>query len=98
MLFTQLYGLADHPSRYISAYLTSFFSLPITRSSGERLTHEEVVNQLDNDTVSYDTGLGLSDAFAETLRVSIKVDPGMYETAIAWLKDLVCNSEFDKER
>lgn len=88
----------NHLSRYASAYLTSFFSLPVTRQSGEHLSHEEVINKLDNETVSYESGLGLGDQFCETLRVSFKVETPHYETAVAWLRDLVYGSEFDKER
>ena len=33
--------------RHISIYLSAFFALPVTRFSGERLSHEEVVNKLD---------------------------------------------------
>lgn len=84
--------------RYLSAYLSAFFSLPVTRQFGERLTHEEVINKLDNETVSYGASLGIGDQFCETLRVSLKVETPMYETAIAWLRDLVYGGEFDKER
>lgn len=70
----------------------------MTRQSGERLTHEEVINKLDNETVSYGASLGIGDQFCETLRVSLKVETPMYETAIAWLRDLVYGGEFDKER
>jgi hypothetical protein len=84
--------------RYISAYISAFFSLPLTKQSGERLTHEEVINKLDDETVSYGASLGIGDQFCETLRVSFKVETQMYETAIAWLRDLVYGSEFDKER
>ena len=63
------------------------------------MTHEDVVNQLDNDTVFYDTGLGVSDSdFTNTLRVSIRVERAAYETAVAWLRDLIYGSEFNKER
>lgn len=79
-------------------YLTSFFSLPVKRSTGERLTHDEVVHRLDSDTVSYESTLGVSGVACELMRVSIKVETAAYETAIAWLKDLVYGSEFDKER
>ncbi|KIM85318.1 hypothetical protein PILCRDRAFT_817322 [Piloderma croceum F 1598] len=96
-----LFSLAKVPNRlrpYMSAYLSAFFSLPVTRQSGERLTHEEVINKLDNETVSYEASLGIGDQFCETLRVSFKVETPMYETAIAWLRDLVYGGEFDKER
>ncbi|KDR85083.1 hypothetical protein GALMADRAFT_233694 [Galerina marginata CBS 339.88] len=96
-----LFALANLPDRfrpYLSAYISSFFSLPVRRQTGVRLSHEEVINQLDNETVSYEVGLGMSGAFTDTLRVSIKVETSLYENAVAWLKDLVYGSEFDKER
>lgn len=62
------------------------------------LSHEEVVNQLDNETVSYSVGLGVMNFFTDIFRVSIKVEIAHYETAIAWLKDLVYGAEFDKDR
>lgn len=68
------------------------------RESGERLTHEEVINQLENETVSYEVGTGIGGAFTELFRVSLKVETALYETAVSWLKDLLYHSEFDKER
>lgn len=83
---------------YAYIYATSFFSLPITRASGEHLTHEEVVNKLDDDTVSYDVGVGYSGAFPEIFQVGIKVERQNFEVAVAWLRDLIYGSSFDKER
>jgi Zn-dependent M16 (insulinase) family peptidase len=80
------------------AYMGAFFSLPVVRHNGLRLTHEEVVNRLENDTVSYEVDTGVSGSFEETLRISIKVEMAEYETAVAWLRDLIYGSEFDKER
>jgi hypothetical protein len=57
-----------------------------------------VVNLLDDETVSYDAGFGVSEAFTENFRVSIKVELSSYEKAISWLRDLVYGSVFDKER
>lgn len=82
----------------MSTYLSAFFSLPVKRSTGEKLNHEEVVHRLDSDTVSYEVALGVNSVFTETARVSIKVETAQYEHAIAWLKDLVYGSEFDKDR
>ena len=82
----------------MSVYLSASFSLPVKRSNGERLNHEDVVHRLDSDTVSYEVALGVSSAFTETMRVSIKVDKDLYETAVSWLKDLVYGIEFDKDR
>ena len=68
------------------------------RQSGERLSHEEVVDQLDEQTVFYEVGLGLSEMFAEMLRITIRVEVAKYELAVAWLRDLLYGSEFTKER
>lgn len=84
--------------RHISTYLAALFSLPVTRSNGERLSHEEVVNQLDNDTVQYEVNLGVNGAFAETVRVTIRVEVAQYDSAISWLKDLMYGAEFTKDR
>ncbi|KAF7320399.1 hypothetical protein MKEN_00824700 [Mycena kentingensis (nom. inval.)] len=102
--FVTLHGyfsLAKLPNRLrplVSVYLSSFFALPIVRSTGERLTHEEVVNKLDDETVLYEAALGVGSVFAENVRITIKVERAQYETAIAWMKDLLYGAEFDKER
>lgn len=85
-------------SRYISTYAAAFFSLPVKLENGELLSHEEVVNRLDDLTVSYEAGLGLSDQFTEFARISIKVETAHYESAVTWLRDLVWGAVFDKER
>ncbi|KAG5654101.1 hypothetical protein H0H81_007515 [Sphagnurus paluster] len=90
--------LPNHLRPLISPYVLAFFSLPVKRDSGEYLTHEEVVNKLDNETVSYEAALGISNTFTDTFRVSIKVETALYETAVAWLKDLIYGAEFDKDR
>lgn len=68
------------------------------RENGERLTHEDVINRLENETVSYEVGTGMGGAYTDLFRVSIKVETALYETAISWLKDLIYHAEFDKER
>ncbi|KAI0271378.1 Metalloenzyme, LuxS/M16 peptidase-like protein [Gloeopeniophorella convolvens] len=96
--YLSLAKLPNHLRPYIQPYLAAFFALPVTRQSGERLSHEEVVDQLDDQTVSYEVGLGISGAFSETLRITIRVEVAKYELAVAWLKDLIYGSEFTKER
>jgi hypothetical protein len=78
--------------------LSSFFALPILRQSGDRLTHEAVVNKLDDETVSYEVGLGIASGFSDLLRLSIKVETQSYESAVAWLRDCIYGAEFDKSR
>ena len=78
--------------------MSSFFALPVCRTSGVRVSHEEVINQLDDETVYYNVQLGVSDYFEDISNVSIKVEIAHYETAIALLKYLVYGAEFDENR
>ncbi|KAF8592090.1 hypothetical protein K439DRAFT_1401667 [Ramaria rubella] len=97
--FLSLEGLPDNLRPYITTYLGSFFSLPVKRqSTGSKMTHEEVINGLENETVTYDVGLGLDGYFNELVRISIKAEVARYPEAVSWLSDLIFRSEFDKER
>ena len=84
--------------RYFSVLLNALYSLPVKRASGEQLTHEEVVDQLDHDTVSYSASLGFGSSFMEMARISIKVETAYYQSAVAWIWDLLHGSVFDIER
>ncbi|KIJ68351.1 hypothetical protein HYDPIDRAFT_106537 [Hydnomerulius pinastri MD-312] len=95
--FFSLANLPDSLRPYISTYLAAFFSLPVKRGN-EILNHEDVVNKLDDETVSYEAVLGISDQFTETLRVSIKVETAQYVDTVKWLHDLVFGAVFDRER
>jgi Zn-dependent M16 (insulinase) family peptidase len=76
----------------------TLFNSPITKPDGTKLTHEQVINALDKDTVSYDSGFGVDMIFTELLRISVKVESKKYDVGIAWLRDVLFNSEFTKER
>jgi Zn-dependent M16 (insulinase) family peptidase len=57
-----------------------------------------VINLLDDETVSYEVTLGFNGLFSDLVRVSIKVETERYASAIAWLRDLLYGSRFDRER
>ena len=82
----------------VTCYLSAFFTLPVETSTGESLTFEQVVDRLDDETVSYEANLGVGSYFAENFRASIKVEKERYEEAVMWLKDLIYGSKFDLAR
>lgn len=85
--------LPDNLRPLLAVYAASFLSLPVTRSDGKVLTYEEVVDQLNIDTVLM--GAGVSE---QVFIVTLKVEISKYETAVTWLKELLFNSHFDLER
>ncbi|KAA1091647.1 hypothetical protein PGT21_036499 [Puccinia graminis f. sp. tritici] len=80
----------------LPTYLHSFFSLPVNRKDGSRLSYDEVVHQLDTQTVEYDINLGCP--ITQTLEIYMKVEKSKYPTAVSWLGDLLWRSEFDADR
>ncbi|CAG8533623.1 14352_t:CDS:10 [Acaulospora colombiana] len=87
---------------YLEIYMESFFSLPLNveTEDGERkqLTYEEVVSELNKDTVSYTYSLGVNGSFEEMVCLQIKVEASKYENGIRWLRNLLWNTEFTAER
>lgn len=80
----------------LSLYTSTFHSLPVTRADGTKLTLEQVVEQLDTDSVYYAINFG--SGLSEQIEMNIEVEKGQYEVAIAWLRDLLSRSEFDVDR
>lgn len=98
LIFFFLRNLLTLFSSYLSVFQNALFSSPVRRANGEELMHDEVVDQLDRDTVSYDTSLGFGSSFTETARISIKVETEHYGTAVSWISDLLNGIVFDVER
>ncbi|KAK4688517.1 presequence protease, partial [Tremellales sp. Uapishka_1] len=77
---------------------SAFFSLGVQRADGTVLSHEEVVNQLNDFTVSQSVSWDVRGSFAELFGVGLKVEKAQYEEAVAWIRDLVSGSIFSKDR
>lgn len=80
----------------LPVYLDSFFTLPVSRVDGRELTYEEVVKELDAETLSY--SISLNAPLQEGVTVKIKVAKDKYEIAIGWLHSLLYHSRFSPER
>jgi Zn-dependent M16 (insulinase) family peptidase len=88
--------LPKHLQRLLSVYTSSFFSLPIKRADGTELSFEDVVRQLDEDTISY--GIGIGSSISEDLQISFRIEKAKYDKAIAFARDLLFHSVFATER
>lgn len=50
------------------------FASPILADNGVYIEHDEVIQQLDQDLVSYDSSLGYQAMFREYIVINIKVE------------------------
>lgn len=75
-----------------------FFNSPVVRPDGQRIPFEEVVKQLEKDTISYafKSGSGLGDA--ESITLQFQVEPHKYVAVIEWLRTLLFDAVFDPTR
>ena len=84
-----------HLRPLLPIYIDNFFNAPILRN-GERIEFEQVVMELEKDTVGYtmDTNaLGNS----EMMRIVFQVEAEKYQIAIRWIKELFTHGIFDLE-
>ncbi|KXG52603.1 Peptidase M16, core [Penicillium griseofulvum] len=81
----------------LSVYTEAFFNIPVQRD-GKTIDFEQVVVELERDTVGYsmETARGLGNS--EMLRISFQVELEKYTHAVAWLQELCWKSVFDVER
>ncbi|KAF4205969.1 hypothetical protein CNMCM8927_005538 [Aspergillus lentulus] len=86
-----------HLRPLLSVYTEAFFNLPVQRD-GETINFEQVVVELERDTVGYSMEGARSLGNSEMLRISFQVEIEKYSNAIAWLEELSWNSVFDVER
>lgn len=81
----------------LAVYTEAFFNSPIQRD-GQKIEFEQVVVELERDTVGYSMGGARGLGNPEMLRVTFQVEVEKYSTAISWLKELTWNLILDVER
>ena len=81
----------------LSVYMEAFFGIPVKRN-GTIVDFEEVVIELERDTVGYGIDSAGSLGNSESLRITFQVELEKYQVAISWIKELLWDSIFDVER
>lgn len=95
-------GMSQTPVKYkplLPLFADNFFNSPVLRD-GKRMEFEEVVKQLEKDTISYQIGsasrMGLGDY--EGVALQFQIEPNKYETTVGWLRTLMFDIIFDPVR
>jgi len=88
---------------FLVLYLEAIFELPILRD-GEVIPHEEIVAQLERETVSYSSTAGFygstfsAKGFSQYVVINIKSPVSLYSKSIQWLKEILWQTQFTAER
>lgn len=107
-----MYGLLDTSKvpadlrLYLPLLLEAFFESPITRD-GKIIPYEDVVTELNNDTVLSGGQLGLSSSqqkrftcgsYAQTASFLLQVESAKYEKGLNWMREILYQTVFTAER
>ncbi|KAK7094598.1 uncharacterized protein C05D11.1-like [Littorina saxatilis] len=88
---------------YLPLLTESLMESPILKN-GELISHERVIAELEKDTQSTDTGLGVPPGcfqcghFPHLLVAEVKVEEEKYEKGVEWLRDILYGTQFTAER
>ncbi|KAF4120690.1 Zn-dependent peptidase, M16 (insulinase) family [Geosmithia morbida] len=75
----------------------NFFNTHIKRD-GETVNFEQVVMELERDTVSYGLSSARQLGDQDGIMLSMSVEPGKYEAAIKWIRTMAFDAIFDPKR
>ncbi|KAI1821848.1 Metalloenzyme, LuxS/M16 peptidase-like protein [Xylaria intraflava] len=81
----------------LSLFNDNFFNTPIMRD-GQLVDFEQVVMELEKETVSYSLESGTKVGDSESLLIRMQVEPDRYATAIEWIRTMMFDSVFDVTR
>lgn len=93
-------GTSETPMKYkplLSLLADNFFNTPVMRG-GKRMEFEEVVMELEKETVSYQLGGAARIGDYEGIAIQFQVEPDKYATIIDWLRTMMFDSIFDPVR
>lgn len=79
----------------LTLYMMNFFTTPVNRD-GKRMEFEDVVLELERDTVAY--GIQSSHANPELLNLAFDTEPESYQRIISWIRTLFFDAIHDPVR
>jgi Zn-dependent M16 (insulinase) family peptidase len=81
----------------LALFMDNFFNTPIMRD-GKKIEFEQVVTELEQDTISYSMAGGVRIGDSEGLAIQFQIEPEKYAAAIKWIRTMMFDSVFDETR
>lgn len=81
----------------LSLFGDNFFNSPMLRGE-KRIEFEQVVMELEKDTISYQLGSGSKVGDWESMLIQFQIEPEKYATIVEWIRALMFDSIFDLGR
>ncbi|KAH8664558.1 Metalloenzyme, LuxS/M16 peptidase-like protein [Xylariales sp. PMI_506] len=93
-------GTFNVPVKYkplMPLFIDNFFNTHIMRD-GNRVDFEQVVMDLEKDTINYSVESGYRVGDTESIVIRMQVEPEKYATAVEWFRTMMFDSIFDVTR
>jgi len=100
VLFTIHLGTSQVPVKLkplLTLWMDIFFNSPISRD-GKRIEFEDVVKELEKDTIQYSLTSGRDIGDSEGIMIQFRTEPDKYGTIVRWIRELMLDSIFDPPR
>ena len=81
----------------LSLFIENFFNTPIMKD-GEKVDFQNVVTELEKDTISYSIGGGSWIGDTEGITIQFQIEPDKYIKVVQWIRALMFDSVFDETR
>ncbi|KFG81727.1 putative zinc metalloprotease [Metarhizium anisopliae] len=81
----------------LSIFSDNFFNTHILRD-GKQVDFEQVVMELERDSIGYNIGSARSLGDADGFMIGFQVEPDKYSAAVHWLRTMMFDSVFDPQR
>ncbi|TWU73378.1 hypothetical protein ED733_001917 [Metarhizium rileyi] len=81
----------------LSIFSDNFFNTHILRD-GKQVDFEQVVMELERDSIGYNIGSARSLGDADGFMIGFQVEPNKYSAAVQWLRTMMFESVFDPQR
>ncbi|KAH8842611.1 hypothetical protein MCOR27_009327 [Pyricularia oryzae] len=81
----------------LSLFSDNFFNTPIMRD-GKKIDFEDVVMELEKETISYHFSYGSRIGDYESMILQFQIEPEKYATIVRWIRTMLFDSIFDPQR
>eukprot|EP00743_Colponemidia_sp_Colp-15_P003789 GILK01004087.1.p1 GENE.GILK01004087.1~~GILK01004087.1.p1 ORF type:complete len:1022 (-),score=207.76 GILK01004087.1:87-3122(-) len=88
---------------YLPLFCSVLFQLPLVRN-GVTLSHEDVIKELQAETVTYSADIGISGGIfscgemGQAIVLTVKMESSRYSKAVQWIQEIMTQSQFTVER
>lgn len=100
VLLTVLLGNSDVPVELrplLSLFIENFFNTPVMQN-GVKIDFQEVVTELEKDTISYSISGGSRISDVEGIAIQFQIEPDRYAKTAQWIRTMMSDSVFDETR